>query len=146
MAIWIGEIILSFIMIMFALVFYVKSADFPVSINPVDVGPAAFPRLMVVLIITLAIMIIARSIIKRNERNENITIDNVLILSIGIGSLAAYMYIMPRIGYFITTPIYLFFLLFMQGNRKYLQMVATSMGFTLFAYLIFFRLFNVLLP
>lgn len=75
MAIWIGEIILSIMMIMLALIFYGMSSDFPANINPVDVGAAAFPRLMAAITIILALALITRCILKRTEHNEIIVID-----------------------------------------------------------------------
>lgn len=146
MAIWIGEILLSLVMIVFASAFIFMSSNFPVNVNPVDVGAAAFPKLMALMSIVLAMAIIARSYIKRNENNEAIVIEDVYRLVIGIFSLAVYLYIMPIIGYFITTPIYLIFLMALQGNRKIIQMLSVSIGFTLFAYIIFFKILKVFLP
>jgi putative tricarboxylic transport membrane protein len=141
---WIGELILAIFLMALALVFYVYSAQFPASMNPDDLGPAAFPRLMAGLVLLLGVAQIVLSC--RERKQTKIKIPNKVGLVLGIILMFLYVFLMTRIGYFYTTPVFIFVLLGLLGNRRWGQMALVSAAFTAMAYLVFYKFLMVSLP
>jgi len=149
---WIAEIIFSVIMIGLAIVFWVWSGDIGGSINPADVGAAAFPRLALAIICICAAAQIILSIrtkkklMETGDKGKEIAFDNSLNMIVAVAVMLVYGYLMPVIGFFYTTPIAVFAMMFVMGNRKYIQMLTVTAGFMIFVYVIFIELLRVSLP
>ena len=141
---WIGELSLTVFLMALALVFYVYSGQFPASMNPDDLGPAAFPRLMAGLVLLLGAAQIVLSC--RELKQTKIKIPNKVGLILGIILMFLYVFLMTRIGYFYTTPVFIFVLLGLLGNRRWGQMVLVSAAFTAMAYFVFYKFLMVSLP
>ena len=60
--------------------------------------------------------------------------------------MCVYAFLMPRLGYYVVTPFFIFAVMFLMGNRKWIQVILVTLGFTLFAFLVFTKLLGVLLP
>ncbi|MDN5347553.1 MAG: putative tricarboxylic transport rane protein [Clostridia bacterium] len=144
MPIWIGEALISVILIVFAVTFYIISNNFPAAMNPVDVGPAAFPRLMAGLTILLGLAQLLMSIFGRAK--DRVNIDNKWSFFLSLILTLIYLYLVPRVGYFHVTPIFLLVLMLVLGNRKWVQLFGTALGFALFSYYVFFKFLQVALP
>lgn len=147
MFVWTGEVVISVILAIVAVIFYVLSGSFTAPVNPVDIGPAAFPRLMAIIILLLAAAQIFLSI-KKNKApdSEKVAFGYWQGCLAGLALMCAYAFLMPRLGYYVVTPFFIFAIMVLMGNRKWVQMVLVTLGFTLFAFLVFTKLLGVMLP
>lgn len=150
---WLGDIIFSVIMIIISVIFFVMSGNirerFP---NPADIGPAAFPRLMLGFIIICAVLQIISALRLRQklkasgEEGEKVAFENKTAKLSGVALVLLYGYLLPILGYFITTPVAVFGMMYIMGNRKWIQMIAVTAGFNIIVYLIFVMFLRVSLP
>ena len=149
---WLAEIIFSVAMIVLAIIFFVWAGDIRPNINPVDVGAAAFPRLMLAFICICAAAQILLSIrtrkklLENGEEGKKIVFDNGGNMLIAAAVMLVYGYLLPVIGFFYITPIAIFAMMFIMGNRKYIQMLSVTAGFMVFVYVIFIMVLRVSLP
>ena len=147
MFIWTGEVVISIVLAVIAVVFYAVSGGFTAPIIPVDIGPAAFPRLMAVIIICLAGAQIFLAIKKKKSPEAGkASFGFWQGYLVGLILMCVYAYLMPRLGYYAVTPFFIFAIMVLMGNRKWLQMVLVTLGFCLFSFLVFTKLLGVLLP
>jgi hypothetical protein len=144
MQLWLGESLISIVLIVFAAAFYIISNSFPAAMNPADVGPAAFPRLMAGLTVILGLVQLFLSLSSRAK--DWVGMNNKTSFLAGILLTFLYLYLFPRIGYFYVTPVFVVLLMLVLGNRKWLQLLGTAAGFTLFGYYVFYRFLQVALP
>ena len=145
MSLWIFEIVVSLVMIVLSVAAYVVAGTFRISFNLSDIGAQAFPRAIVIAMSALAVMQIIISIKNRNS-DEKIKIGQWATLLSGIALLFVYISLIPILGYFVTTPIFVVGFLVLQGNRNWLQIVLVSSGFCLFVYVVFINVLRVTLP
>ena len=153
MKVWLGNIIFSVIVIVLSVIFLILSAGiterFP---NPADIGPAAFPQLLLGLIIILAVLQIISALRLRHklkasgEEGAEYVFENKLAKLSGVALMLLYGYLMPILGFFITTPVAVFCMMYIIGNRKWIQMISVTAGFTVFAYVVFVMFLRVSLP
>ena len=102
MFVWTGEVVISVILAIVAAIFYVLSGSFTAPVNPVDIGPAAFPRLMAIIILLLAAAQIFLSIKKnRAPDSEKVTFGYWQGCLAGLALMCAYAFLMPRLGYYV---------------------------------------------
>lgn len=141
---WVGEIALAVFLMAVSLFFYLYSYQFPESMNPADLGPAAFPRLMAGLVLLLGAAQIALSL--RERRDQRLRIRNKAGLYLGAAAIFLYALLMPLLGYFYVTPVFVFLFMALLGNRRWGQMVLVAAAFTGMAYLVFYKFLMVTLP
>ncbi len=147
MFVWTGEVVISVILAAVAVIFYIISGSFTAPINPVDIGPAAFPRLMAIATILLAAGQVFLSVRKNKAPDaEKASFGCWQGCLAGLALMCVYAFLMPRLGYYVVTPFFIFAVMFLMGNRKWIQMILVTLGFTLFAFLVFTKLLGVLLP
>jgi putative tricarboxylic transport membrane protein len=140
-----GEIALTVVLMAIAAASYLASAGFSdVGINPADIGPAAVPRLMAGLVILLGVVQLVISLSRR--KSDRIIIPNKRGLAAGVILIFLYVFLMPIVGYLYATPLFVFILMGLLGNRKWLQMILVSAAFTGIAYAIFYKFLRVALP
>ena len=152
MKMWQGEILISSIFIVLSVIFFIMAGEFAATMNPLDVGPAAFPRMMLVIIAFLAALQIVFSLRNRGrliaEKKESpkVTINNKLLLLITVVLLFAYGHFLQVIGFYIATAVFIFVIMFLMGNRKWLQLVLIPIGFNLLIHLTFVMTLGLRLP
>lgn len=147
MYLWLGEFIISLIAALIAIFFFVDAGTFQdLSTNPLDIGSRAFPRLVCIFLFIFAVYQMIHAIKKTKPLNEKVDLGDFHTIAIGAVILAVYIYAFKAIGYFYTTPFFIFILQLIQGSRKWVTMIAVSIGFSLFAYLVFVRFLGVALP
>lgn len=147
MHLWIGEIIVSAVSAATALFFFIQAGSFKdLSTNQLDVGSRAFPRLIAILLLVCSIWEIIHALRKTKYSNQIIDFGSIPTVVTGSVLLAVYIFLFKAIGYFYATPVFIFLVQFIQGSRKWTTMIAISIGFSLFAYLVFVRFLGVALP
>ena len=147
MFIWTGEVIISIILAIISVAFFIISGSFTAPVNPVDIGPAAFLRLMAAITVALAAVQIILSIRKSKAADtDKASFGYWQGCIAGFALMCVYAFLMPYLGYYVVTPVFIFAVMVLMGNRKWLQMVLVTLGFTLFAFLVFTKLLGVMLP
>lgn len=144
MPLWLGESMISLALMITAAVFYLVSKSFPQALNPADVGPSAFPRLMAGITFLLGLAQFLFSLLTRPK--DWVAVEDKSTFLLGLILTILYLYLFPKVGYFYATPVFIALLMFILGNKSWLQILATIVGFVLFAYYVFFKLLQVSLP
>lgn len=126
--------------------FLTMAIRFPPPLNPVDVGPSAFPKLISISILILSAFLIVQGFmgLKKGKHILFINRRNKLIGSILL--LVLYIIIIPIIGYYLSTAICLPVMLVLAEERKWKSVLLITVGFLLFSKLGFGILLNVPLP
>lgn len=141
-----GEIGISAGMATLAVVFYAL-ASFQQEINPVDPGPAFYPRLVSLLLFAFAaaqLILSWRSKKVKEPPKEPVS----LLLSI-LGTLVlsvVYILAFAKASYLITTTIFLIALMLVGGVRKWLVLLSVAAGYSLATYYLFGQVLKVPLP
>jgi len=155
MKMWIGEIIISVLLIIFSVIAFTMTADFGGTVNPIDVGPAAFPRMTLILVIAISVNQIIISLRKRarlanagEEVKEKATVklDNKLRFFLFLALMVAYGFALPVIGFYSATMAFMFLFMLLLGERKWLRLLLVPTGFNLFIHVVFVMVLNIRLP
>jgi uncharacterized membrane protein YidH (DUF202 family) len=127
--------------LIFAWVFYYESLDLPKVAYQL-------PRRLTYLITILAIALIIESFYKyyqktQEEQQGKIQLTRTVLFA---GSIALYIFTIDLLGYFITTPLFIFGTMYFLKSTKVRNILLISVGFTLFVYLLFVRFLNLPIP
>lgn len=144
-----SEIILNVIWVVFAASVYIITIPYA-DIKTLDpIGPHVFPQLMSNIILICATINIILILLKREtsiQKDKKVKIKIIIKLVLIIIAGGLYIYIMPWLGYFLSTALLMICLIGIQGGIKPWLNVSVSMGFSMFLYLVFSRILSVLLP
>lgn len=110
-----------------------------------------FPKIIAALVIGLSLAMIAQAVSalrKKKPTQEEIPTSKLEIarVAVAVALIATYIYLIPRIGYFVATP------LFMVVSYAYLRAMSirkaalVSLGFCVFIYLLFVWFLKLPIP
>lgn len=138
---FIYNLVAATVAILFAWIFYYESLDLPRVAY-------LFPRRLTYLITILAVVLVIEAYYKyrkgvQEEQEEGI---NVLRASLFTGSIVLYILAIDLVGYFITTPLFIFATMYFLKSTKTRNIFFITVGFTLFIYLLFVRFLNLPIP
>lgn len=140
-----AEAVIGLLLIFLSGYLYWLTMDFPQGELSKTAGPAAMPRLWIYGLILFSGILIVNTL--RDKAALNIENGRNLYQSVSlIVLMMAYLFFMKYIGYYVSTTIFLMSGAYLLGYRKHWIIVASSLGFTLLSYLIFYRLLQVPLP
>ena len=122
-------------------VFYTQTLDFP---ELEDVGPEAVPYLWMIILVFFCIFLVFQAVIKRGESDPEP--GQLRTLFIYVAFIIFYLLVIENAGYFISTFIYLVVSMLYLGFRKWLAIVAISLGWLVFSYGVFYKLLYIPLP
>lgn len=140
-----GDFFIGIGLLLFALLYLQQSFLIMRGFASDKLGPAFFPRLLGVVLATLAVTLIVRALFGRSDPTPPPAIRGGLLAAV-VAVLVAYSLIMPWLGFLITTPLLLIAIIWMMGMRRWGSMIGTAVGLTLVLYLVFVRALHVLLP
>ena len=111
------------------------------------IGPAGFPRFISVFMELLGIGMTV-SVLRKGMPKPKITIGGkaVLLLTASIALSALYVVMVTRAGFLLCTPVLLFGMMMLYGNRRYLLCAAISLCMTVAVWLLFTKVFYIFLP
>lgn len=132
---------------MFLLSGYVfwSSGRFPIEES--TLGPAFFPELTAGLLVLFTGALLIQTVRDRNEPED--VAGPRSVFWVAICAMGAYLALMPRVGFFMATPVFLFCLgLYMAGDFKnwWKKLVLSSLITTGALYYLFAQMLNVPLP
>ena len=130
-----------FLALFMAWLFYYESLDLPKVAYQL-------PRMLTYLITILAIILIIESYLKYRKTTEEVQEEGIMVRRtfLFICSIALYIYLIDFLGYFITTPLFIFGSMYFLKATKIRNILYVTIGFTLFVYLLFVRFLHLPIP
>lgn len=137
------NIILMDVFIWVSAFFYYQSTlfDIPEGLNVTS--PALIPRIWVVALFIISVWAIASEMSSKEAKGSK---GNLKLLGKILLALLIYFIAIPQIGYFFSTPIFLFAGMFIMGYRNIPVIIINAFGFVLFSYVVFDILLKIELP
>jgi len=108
-------------------------------------GPAFFPRLLALTLAALALTLIVRAVSGRSDPSRPPAVRLGVFAGL-VAVLVIYAFLLPRIGFVLTTPVLVAGAIWLLGLRQWGYLVGTAVGVTAVLYLVFARTLHVLLP
>lgn len=110
-------------LIAFALIFLGAAQSFPGALSPRDIGPAALPQGLAILMIVL---IVADAIVSRH-RARKMPISDALLAGAVIVIMGGAVWLAQHLGFFVVLPVALFVGLWLSGSRRLLANLLYSL-------------------
>ncbi len=147
MKIAVVEIGAGIVMLAIALIALSEAVQLPPSMNPMDIGPAAFPYLIIGGIIVCSLVLIVKAYRKHSQGDEEkVTIVRANMVVVSIVILIVYAILIPILGYYLSTALAMIGLLLSSGQKRLIKLVFVTGGFLLFAWIGFENILGVPLP
>lgn len=140
-----SDVIIGIFLIFFAVGIFVMS-------NPLPTQSATFPRIVASIMILLSVLLIVSGMKKAKQYDEeqatesnikDVAYQNVLK---GGGMILLYILLMPMLGFFVSTSIFIASFMFVFKERSVKKILLTVITLDVFIYLIFVAQLNVPLP
>ena len=135
-----GNILIPCSLIAWSLVFLVITFRFRIE----EAGPALIPRLWIYLILVLSGIILWQALRGRDKAAPKIERPSLLALTMAI--LIGYFLVMPYIGYFLSTFIFIVVMLHILSYRKKILIYVIAVSWCVCSYLVFYKLLYIQLP
>jgi len=133
-----------------ALVAFGLSFQFSNELGTYEWGAASWPRAVILLMATAAI---AHAVMRlRGAKSTAVRVEQEngagdLVTSLGLFIIPlVYAWLLPRTGFYLTTPVFLLAFLLYVGERRIAVLLATTALITALVFLVFAKLFYVALP
>jgi hypothetical protein len=147
-----GEVGISAGMALLAVAFY-SLATFRQDINPIDPGPAVYPRVVSLLLFVFSAVQVLLSWKGRDSLKEGQevaaaqTTGQAYKFSLGTLALSIlYVGFFDKANYLVTTTAFLLALMFLGGVRKWLVLLGVALCYSLATYYVFGQILMVPLP
>ena len=137
---YLGNILIPCCLIVVALIFLVITLGFRAE----EAGPALVPRLWIYLILILSGITLWRALRGRDKAAPKIEKTGLLALTMVL--FVGYFLVMPLIGYFLSTFLFIVLMLHILSYRKKVLIYVIAGGWCLCSYLVFYKLFYIQLP
>lgn len=137
---YLGNILLPSCLVILSLLFWVFTLDFPEE----TAGPAVIPRLYIFLILVLSGVILIQ--IFRGKEEAVPKLERKSLLASVIAILIGYFLVMPLMGYFLSTFLFMVLLLHMLSYRRKGLIFLIAGGWVIFSYFLFYKLLYIQLP
>ena len=142
------NIILSALLIGFGIFYAYLTAELPERNLPNTLGSDFMPWVLVGCLFLLSLLLLIRTIWGGSPENFESSISQkeafgVIYLT---ACVLAYVKLMVLIGFILATPIFLALLMLITGSRKWKEIVMVSIVATFGIYLLFQKIFQVILP
>jgi hypothetical protein len=139
-------------MALLAVAFY-SLATFTQDINPVDPGPALYPRVVSVLLFVLSMLQVVLSWRRREPSGKNrgdaVGVATHQAYKYSLGTLVLsllYVGLFDKMSYLVTTTGFLLALMFLGGVRKWSVLLGVAVCYSLATYYLFGKTLMVPLP
>ncbi|MBT7974189.1 MAG: tripartite tricarboxylate transporter TctB family protein [Candidatus Marinimicrobia bacterium] len=136
-----GNVLLPLSILLLCGVFYSQTLDFP---ELEDVGPEVVPYLWMIIIVIFCTYLVFQAVSKRGKPDPESGQLRTLFIYVAI--IVFYLLVIESAGYFLSTFIFLGASMLYLGFRKWLTIVAISLGWLVFSYGVFYKLLYIPLP
>ena len=142
------NIILSAVLIGFGIFYAYLTAELPERNLPNTLGSDFMPWVLVGCLFLLSLLLLIKAVWGGSPENFESSISQkeafgVIYLTVCV---LAYVKLMVLIGFILATPIFLALLMLITGSRKWKEIVMVSIVATFGIYLLFQKIFQVILP
>lgn len=137
---YLGNILLPSCLIVLSVVFWIFTFDFQKEVA----GPAVIPRLYIFLILVLSGLILMQ--IFRGKEEAVPRLERKGFLASVMAILIGYFLVMPWMGYFLSTFLFIALLLHMLSYRRKRLIWLIAGGWVIFSYFLFYKLLYIQLP
>ena len=142
------NIILSALLIGFGIFYAYLTAELPERNLPNTLGSDFMPWVLVGCLFLLSLLLLIKTVWGGSPENFESSISQkeafgVIYLTVCV---LAYVKLMVLIGFILATPIFLALLMLITGSRKWKEIVIVSIVATFGIYLLFQKIFQVILP
>jgi len=137
---YLGNILIPCCLILVSLIFFAITFGFRAE----EAGPGLIPRLWIYLILILSGIVLWQALRGRDKAASRIERPSLLILTMVI--LIGYFLVMPYIGYFLSTFIFIVVMLHVLSYRKKILIYVIAVGWCVCSYLVFYKLLYIQLP
>ena len=142
------NVILSVLLIGFGCFYAYLTANLPDRNLPNTLGGDFMPWVLVGCLLLLSLMLLIKSVFGKAPEQFDFSISpkegfGVIFLTI---SVFAYVKFMILVGFVLATPVFLALLMLITGSRKWKEIVLVSIFATFGIYLLFQKIFQVILP
>ena len=130
-----------------AVAIYISASQLPG--DPVGIGAKGFPQFIAICLGGLGVLLSLTAFMKiKREGNDPAKVDvkGIVLAALLVIAFALYVQLLKPLGYLIATPIFFFIFGAIYGDRKWLRLGITSVGFTIVVWLLFEKLFYIMLP
>ena len=138
-----GTLISTGLLLAFAAAGFVLTLGFPSPAQPIDPGPAAFPRLIfggVAILAMLQLLEPGKGEEPLPRGRQALKVGGVLVL------LLVYAAVLKPLGFIVSTVIFLVGALILAGVRRPLPLVLMPVGLAVVLFYVFYELLRVSLP
>ena len=138
-----GTLISTGLLLAFAAAGFVLTLGFPSPAQPIDPGPAAFPRLIfggVAILALLQLLEPGKGEEPLPRGRQALKVGGVLVL------LLVYAAVLKPLGFIVSTVIFLVGALILAGVRRPLPLVLMPVGLAVVLFYVFYELLRVSLP
>lgn len=133
------KIFLGFLCVISTFLFFVASKFEVLEMDNYSLGTAFFPKLICVILFIIAFILLILSMKNKNvAENKNIKYPVITILYFGI-----YILFIERIGYLVSTIIFMISVIFLLKSKSFFINVAFSIIFSGIIYLMFSKGFHI---
>ncbi len=147
-----GELGISVGMALLAVAFY-SLATFKQDINPIDPGPALYPRVVSILLFVVSAAQVFLSWKRKDffKEGQRVTARQAAsqTYKYSLGTLALgilYVGFFDKASYLVTTTVFLLALMFLGGVRRWLVLLGVALCYSLATYYVFGQILMVPLP
>lgn len=139
---YIGNLLLPLIVLALVAISFVQTLDFPQPGQ--DVGPAGVPYLWMLFAAFFCVMLIGQAALKKMPPDPIPGRIGFVILF--AGWLAVYLVAIQSVGYYLSTFVFLIVSMYILTYRNYAVMLAVTVIWLVFAYVVFGQLLFIQLP
>ena len=138
-----GTLISTALLLVFAAVGFVLTLSFPAPAQPIDPGPAAFPRLIVGGLAIFALL----QLLEPGNGEEPLPRGRQALKVVGVlVLLLVYAAVLKPLGFIVSTIIFLVGALILAGVRRPFPLVLMPVGLAVVLFYVFYELLRVSLP
>ena len=129
--------------IIFPLLLIIVSVLGMIETNNFTESAALLPRIVFGLIIVLSLVVMGKAVIKKETKRVKINWKRAFTI---MGTTVAYVVLLPIIGYYVATILYIAATMYLFGVRNKITLVAVPIGFVIFVFIIFGKILSLIPP
>lgn len=142
----ISDIISGIVLIIFSIYIYYLTLNFPTQKG--TLGPASFPRILVILIAILSLIMILQSLKRKDAKIQESIEDKrgILFVILFIILFIAYSFLMNFLGFFLSSILFLFITSILLDKKNFLVKIIFSVVTSILIFYVFKTILKVSLP
>jgi putative tricarboxylic transport membrane protein len=140
------DVIIGLALIGFSVLIYAMTLGLPVQSSAGGLNPASFPRSLAIVITALSLVLVLRGVM-RGTKEKQPPLRGPLFgqMALFFGIMLIYVLLMPRIGYIVSTLIFLALSFVLIMPRRSARDIAVGLGFVVASTLAVYYIFGIFL-